>query len=99
MDVDTNTIHMVMGNEWSELQDIKDMGTQDIKDVYDTKTQNIDISSKDIQETDTETVILGTEWSTWEGGLLSLMEGDTQDELGPTKRIRLSVSRRDCIAD
>ena len=35
MDVDINTIHMVMGNELSELQDVTDMITQNIKDIYD----------------------------------------------------------------
>ena len=82
MDVDTNTINRVMYNEQSELQDIAD--------IYDTDTQNTDISSKDIKETDQVTDITGTEWSTGRGGLLFLMEGDTQEELGPTKRRRLS---------
>ena len=49
------------------------------------KTQNRNISSKELQETDNVTVILGNEWSTGEGGLLSLMKGDTQDELGPAR--------------
>ena len=90
MDLDANTIQMVMYNEQSELQDLAVIGTQDIKDIYDTDTQNTDISSKDIKETDQVTDITGTEWSTGRGGLLSLREGDTQEELGPTTRRRLS---------
>ena len=43
--MDANTIHMVMCNKLSELQDIAVMGTQDIKDIYNTETQNIDMTA------------------------------------------------------
>ena len=43
-----------------------------------------------MQETDNVKVKPCTEWSTGEGGFLSLREGDTQDDLGPTRRRRLS---------
>ena len=85
MDVDINTIHMVMGNELSELQDITYLETQSIKDIEDMETQNRNISSKDMQETEKEKVNPGTEWKRGEGGFLSLREGDTQDELGPAR--------------
>ena len=49
------------------------------------ETQNRNISSKDMQETEKEKVNPGTEWKRGEGGFLSLREGDTQDELGPAR--------------
>ena len=92
----TDTINMVIYNEKKELQGITDTAAfdiLDISDIYDNKnTQHTDkdISSEDKKELDQGINITYTEWSTGGGRLLSLKEGDAQEEVGRQKRRRLS---------
>ena len=92
MEVDTDTINRVMYNEKKELQEITDTAAFDIFNIYDKNTQHTDknISSEDMKELDQGINITYTEWSTVGGGLLSLKEGDAQEEVGRQKRRRLS---------